>query len=310
MKPAELLIYVKILAGMVVVSAAMVSSGFVQDAGPSRPDQPATIQGSQRYVVAATKSQARYQIDVLRVDSTVAPLPDGFRLPVIYVLDGNTLFPLVAQMVNLNASFSTTLPAVLVVSIGYPTDPNLNRVDNIKEQLSRRTRDLSPPTTLAKSAPPGSGGAADFLAFINDDLKPFIGARHAVDLKDQTLIGHSLGGLFTVYTFLNAPDAFTRYIAASPSLFWDEHASIKQAGTPAARAGRSPRRLFVSVGGLETKERMSEDMIGDARDFVSVLQRQNVPSLTVSFQLFPDENHLSVIPAALMRGLREVQALR
>lgn len=300
----------KILTGIVVVSAAMVSQVLAQDAGPSRSDQPSTIQGSQRYVVAATKSQARYQIDVLRVDSTVAPLPDGFRLPVIYVLDGNTLFPLVAQMVNLNASFSRTLPAVLVVSIGYPADPSLNRADNIKEQLSRRMRDLSPPTTLAKSAPPGSGGAADFLAFINDDLKPFIGARHAVDLKDQTLIGHSLGGLFTAYAFLNAPDAFTRYIAASPSLFWDEHALIKQAGTPAARAGRSPRRLFVSVGGLETKERMSEDMIGDARNFVSVLQQQNVPGLTVSFQVFPDENHLSVIPTAVMRGLREVQALR
>jgi hypothetical protein len=37
---------------------------------------------------------------------------------------------------------------------------------------------------------------------------------------------------------------------------------------------------------------MGEDMIGDS-----------------SF-VFADENHLSVIPAALMRGLREVGALR
>ena len=66
------------------------------------------------------------------------------------------------------------------------------------------------------------------------------------------------------------------------------------AGYPATedwQGGRSPRRLFVSVGERETKERMSEDMIGDARDFVSVFQQQNVPGLTVSFQVFPDENH-------------------
>jgi len=300
----------KTLVGMILLGIAMVSWAQAQDAGSAPAAQVSTIDGSQRYVIPSTKSRSRYQIDVLRVNSTVAPVPEGYRLPVIYVLDGNTLFPLVAEMVNLNASFSKALPAVLVVSIGYPADPALNRADNIKEQLSKRTRDLSPPTTLAKSAPPGSGGAADFLAFINDDLMPFIGGRYTVDRNDQTLIGHSLGGLFTVYAFLNAPDIFTRYIVASPSLFWDEHALIKQSGTPAIGGGRGPRRLFVSVGGLETKERMGEDMIGDARDFVSALERQNVPGLTVSFQLFPDENHISVIPGALMRGLREVQALR
>lgn len=293
-----------------VCAVALTPGVLAQDAGASQPEQPATIQGSQRYVVAATKNKTRYQIDVLRVDSTVAKRPDGFRLPVIYVLDGNTLFPFVAQMVNLNTSFSSVLPGVLVVAIGSPADPALSRADNIQAQLALRTRDLSPSTTLTKTVPPGSGGAADFLAFITDDLKPFIGARYAVDQTDQTLIGHSLGGLFTAYAFLNAPDAFARYIAASPSLFWDEHALVKQAGSPAVRAQRNPRRLFVSVGGLETKERMSQDMIGDARDFVSALQQQDIPGLNVSFQVFSDENHMSVIPTALMRGLREVQALR
>jgi predicted alpha/beta superfamily hydrolase len=295
---------------MVVLNVALSSPAFAQVAGPVHSDQPSTIQGSERYVVAAAKSQARYQIDVLRVDSTVAKFPDGFRLPVIFVLDGNTLFPMVSQMVNLNASFSSALPAVLVVSIGYPTDPGLNRADNIKQQLARRTRDLSPPATVATPAPPGSGGAADFLAFINDDLKPFLGARYAIDAADQTLIGHSLGGLFTVYAFLNAPDAFTRFIAASPSLFWDGRALITEAGTPAVRATRNVRRLFVSVGALETKERMGEDMIGDARDFAAALGRQNVSGLTVSFHIFPNENHLSVIPTAIMSGLRDVQAVR
>jgi hypothetical protein len=43
---------------------------------------------------------------------------------------------------------------------------------------------------------------------------------------------------------------------------------------------------------------------------VAVLQQQNIPGLDVSSYVFPDENHVSVIPAALMRGLREVAALR
>ena len=297
------------LAWGLIVSAALASQSLAQGAAAVRSEQAATIAGSQRYVVEATKTKARYQIDVLRVESTAAKMPEGFRLPVIYVLDGNTLFPMVSQMVNLNASFSRTLPAVLVVSIGYPADSSLNNAENIKEQLSRRRRDLSPATS-ATTPPPGSGGASDFLAFIRNDLKPFVDARYAMDPNDQTLIGHSMAGLFTAYAFLTAPDAFSRYIAVSPSLFWDERALIKQAGTPAVRKARGPARLFVSVGGLETRERMGEDMIGVATDFVSVLQQQNVPGLTVSFHVFQDENHMSVIPAAFMRGLREVQALR
>ena len=299
----------KFLAVMVLAGTAMVSPALAQDAGSVRAAPAVTIEGSQRYVVASTKSHIGYQIDVLRVDSTVVAVPEDFRLPVIYVLDGNSLFPLVSQMVNVNTSFSKALPAVLVVSIGYPSNPALSRADDIKDHLAQRMRDLSPATALAKPTP-GSGGAADFLAFINDDLKPFIAARYPVNREDQTLVGHSLGGLFTVYAFLNAPNAFSRYIAASPSLFWDEHALIKQAGTPSARAARPPTRLFIAVGGLETQERMGQDMIGDARNLASVLQQQNIPGLTLSSHVFPDENHISVIPAALMRGLREVAALR
>jgi predicted alpha/beta superfamily hydrolase len=55
---------------------------------------------------------------------------------------------------------------------------------------------------------------------------------------------------------------------------------------------------------------MSEDMIGDAQSLVAALRQRNVMGLEVAFQLFPDENHISVIPAAFSRGLGVVQALR
>ena len=51
-------------------------------------------------------------------------------------------------------------------------------------------------------------------------------------------------------------------------------------------------------------------LIGDAQHLVTALQRRNIPGLEVSFHVFPDESHISVIPAALSRGLGAVQALR
>ena len=85
------------------------------------------------------------------MNSTVAPVPDDFRLPVIYVLDGNSLFPLVGYLTNAIVSFSRQLPAALVVAIGYAPDPSSSRAHNIKKSQALRTRDLSPAATHVKT---------------------------------------------------------------------------------------------------------------------------------------------------------------
>jgi predicted alpha/beta superfamily hydrolase len=53
---------------------------------------------------------------------------------------------------------------------------------------------------------------------------------------------------------LNSPGSFQRYVASSPSAFWDDHAPAREAATIGKRAGRVPAHLFVSAGALETKE--------------------------------------------------------
>jgi uncharacterized protein len=104
--------------------------------------------------------------------------------------------------------------------------------------------------------------------------------------------------------------AFSRYVAISPSLFWDDHAMNRRAKEFGKRRDLASTRLFVAVGEQETKERMGEDMIGDARQFVSVLQAANPSGLEVQLHVFPDENHMTVVPVALTRGLLQVKALR
>jgi len=266
-----------------------------------------TIEGGQRYTLTSAKTQRRYLVDVLPVDSIVKPVPADYRRPVIYVLDGNSLFPLAAHVAKAIGLFSSQVPGVLVVSIGYPRDATLSYAENVKTQLAWRTRDLSPPV-IAGTQPEGTGGAAEFLAFITQDLQPFIASRFAVNPEEQTLAGHSMAGLFAVFAMLSDARPFSRYVAISPSLFWDDHAMNKRAVEFAKRRDLASTRLFVAVGEQETKERIGEDMIGDARQFVSVLQAANPPGLEVQLQIFPDENHMTVVPVALTRGLLQVKA--
>ena len=277
---------------------------------PTNPAGSSEIENTSRYTLKSAHTGTTYVIDVLRVASVLNPPESGVPLPVIYVLDGNTLFPMVSQMAAVSIPFSRSIPAVLVVSIGYATDAALSRAENITNRNAWRTRDYMPPVT--SGANPGgtesAGGAALFLAFVEKELKPFVAARYPIDTEDQTLAGHSAGGLFTIYTLLNSPSSFHRYVAISPSLFWDEHRLVKQA------AGFSldvtpPKQLAIIVGELETKARMSQDMIGDAQALVEALQARKGNGLDVSNYVFPDEDHLSVVPGALRRGLRTVGAL-
>jgi uncharacterized protein len=298
-------IYVQAVLAGIVLSASSLSAAQAQ--------VPSTIEGAEQYTLTATKSKNTYRIDVYRVNSTIGKLPENYRLPVIYVLDGNTMFPMASQIVNLSTSFSSQLPAVLVVAIGYVSDPALTRGQNITNSVAWRNRDLTPPLSPGRSAPQGMsvvGGAPDFLAFINQDLKPFVASRYAVNPQDQTLVGHSLSGLFTIYALLNSPGSFQRYVAGSPSLFWDDHAALKQAATLRKRLGSISARVFICVGELETKDRMGEDMVGDAKAMAAMLETQKDAGLQSSLRVFPDENHISVIPSVLMRGLQEVGALR
>jgi ferri-bacillibactin esterase len=64
-----------------------------------------------------------------------------------------------------------------------------------------------------------------------------------------------MAGLFAVYTMFSDARAFSRYVAISPSLFWDDHAMNRRAMEFGKRRDLASARLFVAVGEQETKER-------------------------------------------------------
>jgi hypothetical protein len=58
--------------------------------------------------------------------------------------------------------------------------------------------------------------AAKFLKFLSDELMPYVQKKFRT-LPYTILIGHSLGGRFSIYSFLNRPDLFNAIITASPA---------------------------------------------------------------------------------------------
>ena len=247
--------------------------------------------------------QAEYQISVA--------LPHGYAdaersYPVLYILDANGQFGTVTEAVRALALIEQSIPQMIVVGIGYPVGVYWNAIP-------QRSIDLSPTKDAAWEAENaatntrfpralGSGGAPDFLRFISDELMPFIEHEYRTVPSDRGLYGFSRGGLFALYAMFHRPTLFQRYIAGSPSLWWDDGVTFRYEETFAREYSSLPARLFLSVGTDEPHERMVQPL----RRFVDILEQRTYEGLTWSVHYFEGETHDSAVPGTISRGLKAV----
>ncbi len=187
--------------------------------------------------------------------------------PVMYVLDGELNTDLVRAHAGYFTEIWKELPPITVVGI-----------EN-KKDLSNRRRDLTP----SKSNLNDGGGAEDFLRFIETELMPVV----EKDYKTQpyrVLVGASLGGLFTIHTFLNHSDLFDAYLASSPTLHRNNQIMVGLA-EKLNTTEKKKKILFFCVGnegGL---------YLSNAQKLDSLLGKKKLPNLRYQFIHYPNETH-------------------
>ena len=119
----------------------------------------------------------------------------------------------------------------------------------------------------------------------------------------QSLFGHSFGGLFAIHTLYARPGAFHSIIAASPSLEWNEQGILKDERSFAARlaAGKIGKtsRLMLLIG-----DRDVDDDPEPAEALFRRLDRFSGEGLRVRIRRYDDETHISVPVRAVTDTLR------
>lgn len=203
----------------------------------------------------------------------VPPGPDGYR--VLYVLDGDSYFGTATEAVRLN---TLAQGGVMVVGIGYPqTQAFLCQtlgVDSLPEGHSKfaailkahsiaRMYDLTLPASqdqldnfvfdVMPLQEKHVGGASDFIRVIEREIKPRVALVAPVNVADQAIFGHSLGGLLALHALFTQPESYRTFLIASPSIWWNCRAVLSgEAAFSSAveRAEISPR-VQISVGSLE-----------------------------------------------------------
>ncbi len=220
-------------------------------------------------------------------------LPQGYddpenaaiRYPVIYLLDGGAGwqdFFHIAAMVRHGGTWGASA-AVIVVGI---------------ESRDRRA-EFTRPSADAKEQKdfPTHGKAEAFRRFVVEELKPLVaGAYRTTD--ESGVIGESLAGLFVVDVALRNPESFDRYIAISPSLWWDGQRLSRESRALLAAMPPGRRTIWLSIA--DETDGMREGL----NRVRAALTAQGRGRIDVHYVPFPAETHATIYHPAAVRAVR------
>lgn len=216
----------------------------------------------------------------------VPEFKQGERLPVHVILDASINFSLYKgvqeYLTRGRVPMGDRAVLIGIINTDRTRDLTPTHINNSEDKVLQKGGDYS-----------RSGGAEKFLRFIQQELLPVISVKYPIS-EERTLVGHSFGGLTVLYCLLNHPDYFSRYLAADPSLWWDNYYILGKAREWQLHAGHR-KQLSVAFSG-------SADESG-AQLQSAFANKENLDLRVISF---PDENHgtvmLRAIPAFLKKG--------
>jgi hypothetical protein len=234
-------------------------------------------------------------------------LPDSYnpeknqKYPVVFILDGEMFLPTVSDVQN-------------YYSGGFTPEMVLVGISNDKNRL----RDLTTSTITTNYGMPfneENGKAESFSQFIEKELIPYIESKYPVT-NFRTLIGHSYGGLFTIYTLLKHPHLFATYLAIDPSLDWDGQKLLNEAKGLLATQKYENKSLFMSLSrqmNMQDSKVTIDNVMQDTTEFTmfarsniafSHLLRQNAKNgLSFEWKFYPGDIHGTIPFPSIMDGL-------
>lgn len=215
-----------------ILSFALFSNVFAQENVPPQVE----IAGTQKLSINSSIVGQEYDLYI--------NLPRGYQdtgrsFPVIYLLDAQWDFTLVNAIYG-EQYYDGFLPDIITVGITWGgINPNPDSLRRIDFTPSKEKENLI------------GGGAEKFLSFIKDELIPFIDSKFRTVNDDRTLMGSSLGGLFTLYTLFNETELFNRYVLTSPAIGWDNEIIYSYEKKYNEHYSGIPIKLSMAIGEYE-----------------------------------------------------------
>lgn len=202
----------------ILAAAAALAASPIAAAQPSVPLDHLPVLAGDYFPVASREAGHSYHI-YIRYPEGYAETP-GTLYPVLYVLDGDSLFPHLAAN-QLFLHYDDKIPEVIVVGIAY---------GSFGPPQNRRRHDFT-------------DGAAAFGRFLANELIPLVETKVRGDPARRMLFGQSRGGGYVLHSAFTDPDLFWARIASNPTV--DSLPSLQAAP---AKPKRSDLHLLIASG--------------------------------------------------------------
>jgi predicted alpha/beta superfamily hydrolase len=206
------------------------------------------------------------------------------KYPVVYLLDGGDNFNTLVSITE-HMSESGLCPPMIVVGILHE--------DRLSELTFGTDKEL-----------PGVVGKGDkLMSFVGKELIPYIDATYPATTY-KTFIGHSLGGLTVINTFLHNPGLFNSYASLDGSLWWDDQKMVKEAKTILPTQNYKEKVLYMAMAnrlerGMDTVSVVkdttgSTELIRSNLEFIAELSKNKKNQLRFRSKFYGNDNHPSV----------------
>ena len=234
------------------------------------------------------------QSSILNEERTcLVSLPDSYnstsedkqKYPILILLDGSTHFKTASGTVHFMSSSRVRnylMPETIIIAI-----------ENVD-----RERDFTV-TKIKTKRVNTMGGGRNFLNFIEEELIPYVDNNFPTE-PVRTLVGHSLGGLLTLNSYMDPNSLFDAYIAIDPSVWWDEEMMKNKVGSISTIS--LGKKFYIATA--NQGERNYERNKKKHDNLYDMLKQKSGEQLNVELQYFEQENHRSVPLIALYEGLK------
>lgn len=225
--------------------------------------------------------------------------------PVVYLFDAEEQYAAVRELIlQEDTDGKKVFGDIIIVAIRntHHRNRDLTPTNSMLDSNGKKTRSFKP-----------SGGGDRFIAFIEQELIPYIEAKYPVS-SDRILLGHSLGGLSAINILLHHPQMFNGYIASDPSIWWDEKLMLTEARQILSTEQFNGKSLYFSIANttppfidiehIHTDTSAKTNHIRSIFELCDILQQNPGNGLHFSYKFYDQDNHDSVAIKTARDGIQ------
>lgn len=216
------------------------------------------------------------------------------RYPTLIFLDGNFYFPIMSALIREYEVAGLIEPSI-VIGVGYKS---------FKAMDSLRVRDYLFPKALPSDELAAPGGGQNFYNYLTAELLPEIDSKVRTDPRHRTLLGHSFGGYFVLYTLthelVTRKSQFQNFVSASPTLWYNDF-YLNMLPDQLAN-NENALSLFLTVGAVED----SMWSVNPVKKMARKLEETQSKNLQLRSRVFSHLDHMDVPVVTFAQGLREL----